>query len=763
MSHARLQTIRAKLDACTVLAADQPNAPRFALDGRLDDDALAAIEARLGLTLPADYRAFAQALGTRGPGPDYGLIGLDAAEPGGDGGRFTQPFALTEEFVPVDEDGEPVAPPIADDAQLFDGTLRVAEIGCGYYHLMIVAGPRAGEVWVDYTCGDGSLAPAAPTFLDWYERWLDDMLAGYLTTALIAAMPGARSPHHPLIETWGHLFEERASQSPRHRGELITARLYQGRRAEVPALLDELDARTDPGALPAGMRDALDAWTYADAMAAATARPPTVELAISHPSWRVRATLARNPDAPADALIALAGDGHATVRQNVIEHARVPAAALDRLATRAATAWATDPHDVDALVALDAIARHPAAAGSLLDRLARAEREWPEVPASSWITRAAAMNAAAPPGLLEQLAGHAHPWIRHGVALSPAAPAGVLARLADDLDPHVRAAVARHTSTPGPALTSLARDGEEAVRSAVARNPSAPADLLAHLAIDLRSGPSYAAAHHPRLAIAARALLRTSPHKLLNASELDALDAAGVHDATWGDAPSPSEAKFQNADSQLHYQRRPTLRELIAKRAFANPGFPLPLLAAHLDDPSDMIPYAIAQHPWLDEPTLARLAGHKYGYTRINVAQHAHAPVAILRALLDDPFTMVRRTALARRELDAATLRARADAADSDSRWGVADNPIAPPDLLERLARDGERWVRRAVLGNPATPAHVVDALIADPDPEVRKHGALRPDAAPPLLDRLAADSDDTVRAWATWRQDRDRMLQSLS
>src|SRR5205085_1897871 len=198
------------------------------------------------------------------------------------------------------------------------------------------------------------IAPEAATFVDWYERWLDDMLGGYLTTALIAAMPPRdRSPHHALIETWSHLFDERAPRGLRHRAELITVRLYQGRRAEAPALLDELDA--DGGALPPGMRDALDLWTYDDAMTAARTQPPSVALAVSHPSWRVRATLARNPATPADALIALAGDGHPIVRQNVIEHAGVPAEALARLVTRLTTAWAADPHDVDALIGFDAI------------------------------------------------------------------------------------------------------------------------------------------------------------------------------------------------------------------------------------------------------------------------------------------------------------------------------------------------------------------------------------------------------------------------
>jgi hypothetical protein len=58
------------------------------------------------------------------------------------------------------------------------GTLALCHEGCGYLHLLVVSGTARGQMWLDATVSDGGYLPLEVGFLDWYERWLDNALAG---------------------------------------------------------------------------------------------------------------------------------------------------------------------------------------------------------------------------------------------------------------------------------------------------------------------------------------------------------------------------------------------------------------------------------------------------------------------------------------------------------------------------------------------------------------------------------------------------------
>jgi hypothetical protein len=66
----------------------------------------------------------------------------------------------------------------ASKAREIAGTLVLCDEGCGYLHLLIVNGPALGQIWLDGTVSDEGYAPLGAGFLDWYERWLDDVLTG---------------------------------------------------------------------------------------------------------------------------------------------------------------------------------------------------------------------------------------------------------------------------------------------------------------------------------------------------------------------------------------------------------------------------------------------------------------------------------------------------------------------------------------------------------------------------------------------------------
>ena len=50
--------------------------------------------------------------------------------------------------------------------------------GCGYLHLLVVPGEARGQVWLDGYVSDAGVMPIAASFSDWYEQWLDSILAG---------------------------------------------------------------------------------------------------------------------------------------------------------------------------------------------------------------------------------------------------------------------------------------------------------------------------------------------------------------------------------------------------------------------------------------------------------------------------------------------------------------------------------------------------------------------------------------------------------
>jgi hypothetical protein len=58
------------------------------------------------------------------------------------------------------------------------GTLTLCHEGCGYLHLLVVTGRARGQMWLDGTVSDGGYVPLEVDFLDWYEQWLDNALAG---------------------------------------------------------------------------------------------------------------------------------------------------------------------------------------------------------------------------------------------------------------------------------------------------------------------------------------------------------------------------------------------------------------------------------------------------------------------------------------------------------------------------------------------------------------------------------------------------------
>ena len=175
-----------------------------------------AFEKKYGVSLPEDYRAFVQTIGDAKAqkldtmaGPYYGLYAFgtqvndlvyDQTET-----YLKAPCALSPDM--TKEEWEALSSPLLmndeedegfeddereeDETQteqdytqqcgkVFGGLLPLGSQGCAYYHALVLTGPYAGRVVnVNWDLIQPTFA-FETNFLDWYERYLDEVISGQL-------------------------------------------------------------------------------------------------------------------------------------------------------------------------------------------------------------------------------------------------------------------------------------------------------------------------------------------------------------------------------------------------------------------------------------------------------------------------------------------------------------------------------------------------------------------------------------------------------
>ena len=159
-------------------------------------DEVIEIENQYNIKFPAEYRAFIITIANGGFGPYYGLLSLQ------DSLKYFHnvkqdnylnkdllkiPFPHTFFYNP-DEDpyilelGEKCNRgeiPESECSRVYDyliaGTMVISMEGCGYCRFIVITGPTRGQVWfnADAAAGGGYI-PLNLSFLDWYEKWLDE-------------------------------------------------------------------------------------------------------------------------------------------------------------------------------------------------------------------------------------------------------------------------------------------------------------------------------------------------------------------------------------------------------------------------------------------------------------------------------------------------------------------------------------------------------------------------------------------------------------
>jgi hypothetical protein len=391
---------------------------------------------------------------------------------------------------------------------------------------------------------------------------------------------------------------------------------------------------------------------------------------------------------------------------------------------------------------------------------------------SAGVRYAVAGNRATPPHVLEALAEDQNPCIRWMVAENSVAtpalrssmprglagfrdwfrgnvnrllardeytPPHVLEILASDYDDHVRSCVAYNKNTPSQALEMLARDGDGWVRECVVGHPTTPSQALEILARDVDSQVRQRAARHPNF-----------PPRLLDALARD--EDAYVRAAVASNPSTPSKIL-----SVLAVDVDCEIRTGLA----SNPSTPIPILMALAGDIACDVRAELGGNSSSPVELLMALASDENSSVRGAVASNAGSSLEILETLSTDEGCAVKMRfspdlivgALAKQNIasrvtcDSVVMEALAREDERDIRKSVAFNSAASGAILEMLAHDKDSVVRRVVASNPSTSIELLPVLANDDDKYVRVGVARNQSTPPDLLAMLALDSERIVRA----------------
>lgn len=165
----------------------------YRLNPPLPEAAVAAFEAEHGIVLPEGYRRFIVELGDGGAGPSYGLLPLaDAYAEVSDSfpGHLAEPSPFVAGELYADDWWDGFWGP-DDRPDPTQGTLAIVHHGCTSYTHLVVSGPGRGRlVNVELHGVPAPYVLEDEDFLSWYERWLDELLAGYTVTWFGEKIPG---------------------------------------------------------------------------------------------------------------------------------------------------------------------------------------------------------------------------------------------------------------------------------------------------------------------------------------------------------------------------------------------------------------------------------------------------------------------------------------------------------------------------------------------------------------------------------------------
>ena len=271
----QLQRIQQKLSQARAADKDLEvfgaSSHKYHLNPPVSEAEVLAFEEKYGVSLPEDYRAFVQTIGDANAqkletiaGPYYGLyaFGTQVDDLLYEGSEIylkapcalspdmtkeewealSDPLLMSEEddedFEEDEEEGYVIEVEdnyFAERAKVFGGLLPLGSQGCTYYHALVLKGKYAGHVVnVDLDLAQPKFAFEA-NFLDWYERYLDEVISGQLVDDRPTWFGYHRGePAEVLLNEYEHT-TDRKTQTDCLEG------VYHKKPPLEPALLDKIE------------------------------------------------------------------------------------------------------------------------------------------------------------------------------------------------------------------------------------------------------------------------------------------------------------------------------------------------------------------------------------------------------------------------------------------------------------------------------------------------------------------------------------------
>lgn len=164
----------------------------------VNEQYVAEWEKQHSMALPRGYRIFLRYIANGGPGFAYGLYPLEDTRIYGDIQRESPiPLYMTQAQVDTLN-----AQRESDDEYLFyDGLLVIMTEGCTYDIALVVNGKYRGRLLQTDSNEETPFRFIHDiNFLDWYERWLDDFIAGMSMGGFVSSVVGSQEQ----LRKWFH-------------------------------------------------------------------------------------------------------------------------------------------------------------------------------------------------------------------------------------------------------------------------------------------------------------------------------------------------------------------------------------------------------------------------------------------------------------------------------------------------------------------------------------------------------------------------------
>jgi len=174
----------------TSLKAFGASAHQYMLSAPFTAQQMAAFERKYQVSLPDDYRAFLTQVGTTGAAPFYGLYSPEkGAHHKGAYTATTLSQAIVFNDATSIQAWEQLVSQIKKEeqsdlrynveyAKIFAGILVIGQQGGDFHTALIINGEEKGKVIYLDNQWKKPLYTFESNFLDWYERWLDEVISG---------------------------------------------------------------------------------------------------------------------------------------------------------------------------------------------------------------------------------------------------------------------------------------------------------------------------------------------------------------------------------------------------------------------------------------------------------------------------------------------------------------------------------------------------------------------------------------------------------